>query len=102
MTHRELGIVGDGRADADDNRIDQRTQLMQMIEPRRAVDIARMPRQRGNAPVERGGQLQHDERPARATVVQVGGELVQHGLVADAVARVRAMTMTPLVPRSRR
>ncbi len=40
--HRQLGIVGDGRADADDDDVHQRPQPMQMHQSRRPVDVFRM------------------------------------------------------------
>ena len=48
--HRQLRIVGDRAADADDDRIDQSAQPMQMGKSGGPVDIAGMSGLRGDAP----------------------------------------------------
>ena len=63
----ELRVVGDRRADADQHRIDQRAQPVQMGEPGRAVDVFGMAGHRGDAAVDRLADLaDHDEVVDRA------------------------------------
>jgi hypothetical protein len=59
----QLRIVGDDRADPDDNGIDQCPKPMQMQDRLGAIDIAGTAGRGGNSPVERLAKLADDERP---------------------------------------
>jgi hypothetical protein len=52
-----LGIVGDGRADADNDDVHQGPQPMQMHESRGPVDVFRMAGFSGNPTVKRLAEL---------------------------------------------
>lgn len=59
--HRELRVVRDRRADADDDGINKRAQAMKMIKPIGAVDVMGMPGGGGCAPIERLPDLANDD-----------------------------------------
>ena len=91
--HREQGIVGNRRSDADDDGIDDGAQPVEMVEPVAAVDVVRMPGHGRGAAVERLADLpDHHEivhEPARngpKMLSQRGGASRQAG--ADRGERV--------------
>ena len=57
MAHRQLRLIGNGRAGTDHNRIDQGPQAVQMLSGFKPVDVMRISRRRGNAAVEALAQL---------------------------------------------
>ncbi len=59
--HRELRVVGNRRADADDDGIHKRAQPMKMIKPIGAVDVMGMPGRGRCTSVERLPDLADDE-----------------------------------------
>ena len=63
--HRQLRIVRERAADADDDGVDQRPQAMQMRKRRGAVDVMRMAGCGRNAPVERLADLAEDHETVR-------------------------------------
>jgi len=66
MPHRQPGIIRDHRVDADDHRVDQRAQAMQMAYGFRPVDVARLPGRGRDAAIERLPELTDDEGPVAA------------------------------------
>jgi len=59
--YRQLRIVGDCRADANNDSIDQRAQPMQMVETGRSIDVFRMPGRSRDTTVERLPNLADDD-----------------------------------------
>lgn len=59
----EHRIVGQSGADTDDDRVDNRTQPMQMIEGCIVVDPAALAARQSDAPIERLAELGNHERP---------------------------------------
>lgn len=62
LSHGQQRVVGDDRTDADDHRVDQRPQPVQMHDRLGAIDIAGIAGRGGDLPVERLSQLADDER----------------------------------------
>ena len=60
--HRQLRVIGESGADANDDGVDQGAQPMQMRESRRSVDVFRVSGFGGDAPVQRLPDLANDDQ----------------------------------------
>ncbi len=68
--HGQQRIVGDGGADADDDRIHQRPQPMQVHQARRPIDVFRVPGFRRNAAVQRLADLADNDEIVDGALAQ--------------------------------